>query len=145
MGIIEKFSFREYHFFVFDRLIENENMGQYKDLKVYLKAFELAMEIYYLSLIFPSDEKFGLTSQIRRSSRSICSNIAEGYRKRRYKAHFISKLTDADMENSETIVWIDFAFSCRFINKNTKEDLLLKAEEIGKLFCFMIKNPDKFI
>jgi four helix bundle protein len=120
-------------------------MGRYKDLKVYIKAFELAMEIFHLSLKFPSDEKFGLTSQIRRSSRSVCSNIAEGYRKRKYPAHFISKLTDADMENSETIVWIDFAISCGFIDIDTKDKLTLKAEEIGKLLCFMIKNPDKFL
>jgi four helix bundle protein len=120
-------------------------MGQYKELHVYIKAFELAMEIFHLSLKFPSDEKFGLTSQIRRSSRSVCSNIAEGYRKRKYPAHFISKLTDADMENSETIVWIDFAISCGFIDIDTKDKLTLKAEEIGKLLCFMIKNPDKFL
>jgi four helix bundle protein len=120
-------------------------MGQYKELKAYTRAFELAMEVFHLSLKFPSDEKFGLTSQIRRSSRSICSNIAEGYRKRRYLAHFISKLTDADMENSETIVWIDFAMSCGYIDTDTKDKLILKAEEIGKLLCFMIKNPSKFI
>ena len=113
-------------------------MGQYKELKVYIKAFELAMEIFHLSLKFPSEEKFGLTSQIRRSSRSVCSNIAEGYRKRRYKPHFISKLTDADMENSETIVWIDFAISCGFIDIVTQEKLTHKAEEIGKLLCFML-------
>jgi len=120
-------------------------MGRYKDLKVYIKAFELAMEIYHLSLKFPSDEKFGLTSQIKRSSRSVCSNIAEGYRKRRYESYFISKLTDADMENSETIVWIDFAISCGFIDIDTKDKLTLKAEEIGKLLCFMIKNPERFL
>jgi four helix bundle protein len=114
-------------------------------LKVYAKAFELAMEIFKLSLNFPSDEKFGLTSQIRRSSRSVCSNIAEGYRKRRYKAHFISKVTDADMENSETLVWIDFSISCGYIDKDTKDKLVQKAEEIGKLLCFMINNPEKFI
>jgi four helix bundle protein len=140
----DKIFFKNYHFFVFDRLIENEKMGQYKELKVYIKAFELAMVIFHLSLKFPSDEKFGLTSQIRRSSRSVCSNVAEGYRKRRYQAHFISKLTDADMENSETIVWIDFAISCGYIDSNTKIKLLMKAEEIGKLLCFMIKNPAKF-
>ena len=119
-------------------------MGNYKDLKVYSKAFDLAMEIFHLSKNFPFEEQFGLTSQIRRSSRSICSNIAEGYRKRRYRAHFISKLTDADMENSETIVWIDFALSCGYINAAIKKELIKKAEEIGKLFCFMIKNPEKF-
>jgi len=108
-------------------------MGKYQDLKVYTKAFELAMKIYHLSLKFPSDEKFGLTSQIRRSSRSVCSNIAEGYRKRRYEPHFISKLTDADMKNSETIVWIDFAISCGFINAGTKDKLTMKTEEIRKL------------
>jgi four helix bundle protein len=120
-------------------------LGQYKELIVYIKAFDLAMEIFNLSLKFPSDEKFGLTSQIRRSFRSVCSNIAEGYRKRRYQAHFISKLTDADMENSETIVWIDFAVSCGFIDNDIKIKLNLKAEEIGKLLCFMIKNPGKFL
>jgi four helix bundle protein len=120
-------------------------MGHYKDLKVYVKAFELAMEIFHLSLKFPSEEKFGLTSQIRRSSRSVCSNIAEGYRKRRYQAHFISKLTDADMENSETTIWIDFAIRCGYIDKDTKNKLTLNAEEIGKLLNFMIKNPGKFM
>lgn len=120
-------------------------MGHFKDLKVYIKAYELAMEIFHLSLKFPSEEKFGLTSQIRRSSRSVCSNIAEGYRKKRYQAHFISKLTDADMENSETTVWIDFALSCGYIDTDTKNKLTLKAEEIGKLLNFMIKNSGKFI
>jgi len=120
-------------------------MGHYKDLKGYMKAFELAMEIYHLTLKFPSDEKFGLTSQIRRSSRSVCSNIAEGYRKRRYEPHFISKLTDADMENSETVVWLEFAVSCGFLDQDTKDKLNMKAEEIGKLLCYMIKNSDKFL
>jgi four helix bundle protein len=120
-------------------------MSNYKDLKVYVKAFELAMEIFQLSLKFPSEEKFGLTSQIRRSSRSVCSNIAEGYRKRRYRAHFISKLSDADMENSETTTWIDFAISCGYINTDTKNKLTLKTEEIGKLLNFMIKNPGRFV
>ena len=102
------------------------------------------MEIYHLTLKFPSEEKFALISQIRRSSRSVCSNIAEGYRKRRYKAHFISKLSDADMENSETLVWIDFALSCGYIDKETSTVLALKQDEIGRLLSYMMKYPAKF-
>jgi four helix bundle protein len=120
-------------------------MGNFKGLKAYSKGFELAMDIFYLTVKFPNDEKFGLTSQIRRSSRLVCSNIAEGYRKRRYEPHFISKLTDADMENSETLVWIDFALSCGYINEETNDRLIQKQEEIGRLLCFMIENPSKFL
>ena len=102
------------------------------------------MRIFHISKNFPDDEKYGLLSQIRRSSRSVCSNIAEGYRKRRYRAHFISKLTDADLENSETLVWIDFAFSCGYISKEIQLKLNQAAEEIGKFICFMINNPSRF-
>ena len=79
-------------------------MKSFRDLKVYHKAFALAMEIFEITKIFPSEEKYSLISQIRRSSRSVCSSIAEGYRKRLYQAHFVSKNSDADMENSETQV-----------------------------------------
>ena len=120
-------------------------MGNYKDLKVYIKSYDLAMAIFHISKTFPADERYGLTSQIRRSSRSVCSGVAEGYRKRRYEAHFISKLTDADMENTETMVWIDFAFSCEYIDKDTQIQLYQQSEEIGKLLSFMIDNPARFI
>jgi len=83
----------------------------YKDLIVYKKAFRMAMEIFRISKSFPAEEKYSLTDQVRRSSRSVCSNLAESYRKRQYKAHFQSKISDADMENSETEVWIDFAYT----------------------------------
>ena len=97
---------------------ENDNSSfKFKDLTVYKKAFELSMEIFQITKKFPTDEKYGLTSQIRRSSRSVCSSIGEGYRKRKYEAHFISKTSDADMENSETSVWVDFAFECGYIDK----------------------------
>jgi len=119
-------------------------MGNFKELIVYQKAFHLAMEIFHLTKRFPQDEKFGLTSQIRRSSRSVCANIAEGYRKRIYKAHFISKLTDADMENTETIVWIDFASSCGYIDDHLKFKLNQQTEEIGKLLYYMIHKLEKF-
>jgi four helix bundle protein len=84
-------------------------MAGFKDLIVYQKAFSLAMEIFEISKRFPKEEKYSLTDQIRRSSRSVCSNLAESYRKRRYPAHFLSKLTDSDMENSETDVWLEFS------------------------------------
>lgn len=117
---------------------------KFKELTVYKKAFALAMEIFELTKSFPSDEKYGLTSQIRRSSRSVCSNIAEGYRKRQYEAHFSSKSSDADMENSETSVWIDFSFACGYINEKTHGQLLEKASEIGRLVNHMIENPEKY-
>jgi len=119
-------------------------MGYFKDLKVYQISFEVAMEIFRLTKGFPSNEQHCLTSQVIRSSRSVCSNIAESYRKRRYPSHFISKLTDADMENTETLVWIEFAKTCGYINQDTAAKLEYKANEVGKLLSYMIKNPGKF-
>lgn len=135
--------FKKYFLFNFLRLT-GKNLGHYQELQVYQKAFSLAGEIFHLTKYFPSDEKYSLISQIRRSSRSVCSNIAEGYRKRRYPAHFISKLKDADMENTETEVWIDFAESCDYINAAQRNKLKVQVQEIGKLLNFMIQNPKKF-
>ena len=87
----------------------------FKELIVYKKAFNLAMEVYEASKSFPTEEKYSLTDQIRRSSRSVCANIAEAYRKRLYIKNFISKLTDSDAENSETTVWLDFALACKYL------------------------------
>jgi len=103
------------------------------------------MEIFELSKKFPAEEKYSLTSQIRRSSRSVYSSIAEAYRKRMYEAHFVSKSTDADMENSETSVWIDTAFACNYINETTKNELAKKVEEIGRMLNHMIENPEKYL
>ena len=89
-----------------------ERINSAKDLRVYQKAYALAMEIFRLSKKWPSEERFSLTDQIRRSSRSVCANLREALAKRRYQAHFISKLTDSDGENSETDTWIDFAMDC---------------------------------
>ncbi len=119
-------------------------MNSFKDLIVYKKAFSLAMEIFNYTRKFPKDEVYSLTSQIRRSARSVCSNIAEGYRKRQYPAHFVSKISDADMENSETQVWVDFALHCEYITEQTNNDLLNKSKEIGKLLNHMIENPEKY-
>ena len=116
-----------------------------KDLKVYQKAFELAMEIFSLSKTWPKEETYSLTDQIRRSSRSVCTNLQEAWAKRRYKAHFISKLTDADGENSETNTWVDFAFRCGYIQKAIHIDLSNKSEEVGKMLGSILKNPDSFL
>jgi four helix bundle protein len=102
------------------------------------------MEIYALSKSFPKDEKYSLTDQVRRSSRSTCANLAEAYRKRIYPKHFVTKLTDCDGENSETAVWLDFAKECGYISKEQYIPLHNKCVEIGKLINYMISNPDKF-
>jgi four helix bundle protein len=119
-------------------------MGSFRDLIVYKKAFELAMEIFLLTKSFPPEEKFSLTDQVRRSSRSVCSCTGESYRKRRYEAHFISKLTDADMENTETQIWLEFSLACGYITEEMYKDKLRKSEEVGRLLQYMIDNPDKF-
>src|SRR5690348_453304 len=108
-------------------------MGTFRDLTAYKKSFKLSMEIFEITKRFPDSEKYGLTSQIRRSSRSVCSNIGEGYRKRKYRAHFVSKATGADMENTETQVWLDYALACNYIDQNTYQDLINKSEEVGRL------------
>ena len=116
----------------------------FRELLAYQKAFHLAMEIFKISKSFPVEEKYSLTDQIRQSSRSVCANIAEAYRKRRYTNHFISKLTDSDAENSETNVWLEFSFSCDYISKEVYTNLTEQNIEIGKLINYMINNPDKF-
>lgn len=116
----------------------------FRELIAYQKAFELSMEIFELSKTFPQNEKYSLTDQIRRSSRSVNANIAEAYRKRRYVNHFISKLTDSDAENSETNVWLEFALSCKYLTQNQYDSLNIKTIEIGKIINYMIANPHKF-
>lgn len=122
--------------------MENTN---FRGLTVYKKAFALAMDIFNETRNFPDKEKYGLTSQITGSSRSVCSNISEAYRKRQYQAHFVSKSTDADMENSETQVWLDFAFECNYIIKEKYIDYLNRSEEIGRMLNHMIENPEKYL
>ena len=116
----------------------------FRNLLAYGKAFQQAMEIFEFSKLFPKEEKYSLTDQIRRSSRSVCVNISEGYRKRMYPLHFIAKISDADMENSETVVWLEFAFSCQYLEEECYKQLVSKNQEIGKLINFMIQNPEKF-
>lgn len=117
----------------------------FKDLIVYKKAFGMAMKIYEVSKSFPKSETYSLTDQIRRSSRSVAACIAEAYRKRQYEAYFVSKVSDADMENSETQVWLDFALACDYIKKPMKIELEASSIEIGKLLNHMINNPEKYV
>lgn len=102
------------------------------------------MEIFDMTKDFPKNEQYSLVDQIRRSSRSVCSSIGEAYKKRQYPNHFISKLTDADMENGETQVWLDVALACNYISDEVFNSLDAQCEEISKLLNFMIKNPTKF-
>jgi four helix bundle protein len=117
----------------------------FRDLTVYKKAFELAMEIFEISKAFPKEERYSLTDQIRRSSRAVCSCIAEAYRKRNYQAYFVSKSSDADMENSETQAWLDFSRACAYITDERFNDLLLKSEEVGRMLNHMVENPQKYV
>jgi len=119
-------------------------MGTFRELIGYKKGFELLMEIFELSKTFPKEELYSLTSQIRRSSRSVCSSIGEAYKKRKYPNHFISKLSDAAMENSETQVWLDVALGCKYISEEKYRLLDFKCEEISKLLTYMMNNPSKF-
>ena len=115
-----------------------------QDLLAYKKGFEVSMEIFEISKSFPKEETYSLTDQIRRSSRSVCANIAESYRKRVYPKHFHSKLTDSDAENSETQTWLEFAFACKYINEITFIELTEKNKEVGKLINYMLLNLAKF-
>ena len=110
----------------------------------YKKAFTVAMKIFDVTKRFPKEELFGLTDQIRRCSRSVCANIAEAYRKRSYEKHFVSKLSDADSENTETQVWLQFAIACCYITKEEYDELFQASIEVGKLLNYMIYHPSEF-
>lgn len=114
-------------------------------MKVYKLAYGSAMEIFHISKDFPKEEKYSLTDQIRRSSRSVAVNIAEAYRKRRYPKHFTSKLTDADAEASETSTWLDFSKDCKYITTAQQQELSAKYDEIGRMLNSMASNPEKFL
>jgi len=116
-----------------------------KQLTVYRKAYAVAMEIFQLSKAFPQDERYSLTGQIRRSSRSVCLNLREAWAKRRYEAHFISKLTDCDGESNETDTSLDFALDCGYITTEQHAHLVELNNEVGKMLGSMILNPAPFL
>jgi four helix bundle protein len=116
----------------------------YKSLIIYQKTFQFAMSIFHLTKGFPEEERYGLTSQIRRSSRSVCANIVEGYRKRVYPKQFVNKLRISDGEASETMLWLEFALACEYITQEEFDRLEPQVEEIGYMLASMIKTPEKF-
>lgn len=118
--------------------------GSLKDLKVYQLAFEAANAIFKISKRFPKEETYSLIDQIRRSSRSVCVNIGEGYRKRIYPKHFTTRMRDADGEATETSIWLNFAYNCEYINQDEFNLLQSKYQEIGKMLNAMANHPEKF-
>jgi four helix bundle protein len=116
----------------------------FRDLRVYQLAYQLAMEIFRASKSFPVEEKYSLTDQIRRASRSVAANIAEGYRKKRYPKMFVSKMIDADGEATETQVWLDFARDCGFLSDQKQAKLISGYEEVGRMLGGMILKPERF-
>lgn len=120
-------------------------MQGHKDLKVFQLAYRLAMENFELSKDFPPEERYSLTDQIRRSSRSVAVNIAEGYRKRQYVKVFANKMSDSDGEATETQVWLDFARDCKYLKIEDYQRLTNGYEEVGKMLGSMIAHPEKFL
>ena len=116
----------------------------HKELEVYKLAFGAALEIYRISKSFPVEEKYSLTDQVRRSSRSVCANIAEAFRKRRYPKSFVSKLSDAEGEAAETQVWLDFAAEFEYMDIKVCNLLYDKYDHILSQFIIMINSPDKW-
>ena len=108
-------------------------------------AYKLAMDIFHASKAFPKEEKYSLTDQIRRSSRSVATNIAEGFRKRQYPKMFLSKLADSDGEATETQVWLDFARDCNYLPSEKHAELVKSYEEVGKMIGTMMSMPEKFM
>lgn len=116
-----------------------------KDLDVYRLAYGLAMDIFRMSKTWPAEEKYSLTDQVRRSSRSVCANLREAWAKRRYEAHFLSKLSDCDGENSETDTWLDFARDCGYVTPDDHQRLTADCRRVGEMLGALLKNPTPFL
>jgi four helix bundle protein len=119
-----------------------EPIRTYRELQAYRVAFEAAMEVFALSRDWPAAERYALTDQIRRSSRSVCANVAEAWQKRRYPAHFVSKLSDADAEAAETHVWLDFAHRCGYLAPEAHGELCARYEHVGAMLARMMATPE---
>ncbi len=127
-----------------EKMDKAKKINSVRELNVYRLAFNTAMEIFELSKGFPPEEKYSLTDQVRRSSRSVCTNLAEGWRKRKYKAVFINKLTDSEQEAAETQTWLEFALACKYIVKGVFEELDEKYEHIFAQIITMERKADSF-
>ncbi len=121
-----------------------KRIGSVRELDVYHLAFETAMQIFIISNRFPREEKYSLTDQIRRSSRSACTNLAEGWRKRKYKAVFINRLSDAEQEAAETQTWLEFAWKCGYLDGNAFRELDEKYEHISAMLYTVEQKADSF-
>jgi len=127
-----------------DEKRKTKKISRVRELEVYKLAFDAAMEIFEISKSFPKEETYSLTDQVRKSSRSVCTNLSEGWRKRRYKAVFINKLSDAGQEAAETQTWMEFALACRYIEKKTFKRLDEKYEHIFAMLFTMEQKADSF-
>jgi four helix bundle protein len=124
--------------------VVTERIRSVRDLVVYKKAFESAMKIFEISKGFPKEEKYSLTDQIRRSSRSVCTNLSEAWRKRRYKAVFVNKLSDSGQEAAETQTWLEFALACHYLDDSTYEKLFEEYEQIFAMLHAMGEKASTF-
>ena len=122
----------------------SKKIQSHRDLHVFETAFNAAMEIFEASRKFPKEERYSLTDQIRRSSRSVCTNLAEAWRKRRYAAAFVSKLSDSEGEAAETQVWLEFAVKCKYLNRDAAVKLYKSYDETLRMLVSMINNPDSW-
>lgn len=122
----------------------SERIMSFRELKVYQAAFELQQRIFKVTKSFPKEEMYSLTDQFRRASRSVGANIAESWAKRRYLAHFVSKLTDADGEQAETQHWIATSLACEYISRAEHDEMLAQCLDIGRMLGSMIATPDKW-
>ncbi len=124
-------------------MVRNEYRG-YRDLKVYQLSYRLALDIHNISKTFPKEEKYSLTGQIRRSSRSIPANLAEAWKKRRYEKAFVAKVIDAAGEAGETEVWLDFSKDFRYLNEDKYQDFMNRYDEVNRMLYGMIDKANKF-
>jgi len=125
--------------------MEKKLIKTHRDLEVYQVSFNIAMQIFQKSKSFPIEERYSLTDQLRRSSRSVCANLAEAWRKRRYEASFISKLSDAEAEAAETQVWLEFAVQCGYLDSKIGQELLFSYENIIGKIISLINNPQPWL
>ena len=125
--------------------MEKKLIRTHRDLDVYKMAFEAAMQIFEKSRSFPIEERYSLTDQVRRSSRSVCANLAEAWRKRRYEASFLSKLSDAEAEAAETQVWLEFALKCGYLSENIFQELSVAYDNILGKVVNLINNPQQWL
>ena len=122
-----------------------ERINSYRDLRVYQNAMDAAMRIFEITKLFPSEEKYSMVDQMRRSSRSVCANLSEAWRKRRYKAAFVAKLSDAESEACETQVWIEFAHRCGYLDTGVEKALDEMCDQIIGQLVRMIQEADKWL